>query len=108
MNDQTGNKGKTLSVISYMTLMGALIAYVLNQAKKNSLVSFHIRQSIGLQLFGFIISYILKYMLNFSWYVVVAIFVLLFLIGLNGAIHGEYKKIPVVGGLFQKWFKNIG
>ncbi len=41
-----------------------------------------------------------------SWIVSIFIFVL-WIIGFIGAIQGEEKKVPLLGDLFQDWFKGI-
>ena len=33
---------------------------------------------------------------------------ILWVIGLIGAIQGEEKKVPLLGDMFQDWFKGIG
>ncbi len=48
MNNQTVNEGKTIAIISYLTFIGTIIAFIMNQNKQNSFASFHIRQTVGL------------------------------------------------------------
>ncbi|MGB1450928.1 MAG: hypothetical protein ACPG7E_04370, partial [Marinirhabdus sp.] len=48
MEDNTVTEGKTIAIISYITFIGLIIAFVMNNEKKNSFASFHIRQSLGL------------------------------------------------------------
>jgi uncharacterized membrane protein len=109
MNNQTVNDGKTLAIICYITLIGTIIAFVLNQNKQNPFASFHIRQSIGIGLLSFVVSFITRFTYfnwidNLMWLGVFA----LWIIGLIGAAQGEEKKIPLLGNQFQEWFKNIG
>ena len=52
----TVEEGKTMAIISYLTFIGTIIAYVMNNDKKNSFASFHIRQMIGLSIFSLINS----------------------------------------------------
>lgn len=107
MVNQTVQEGKTMAIISYITWIGTLIAFVMNNDKHNSFAAFHIRQMIGLSLFSVGVSFIGKY----AWFVAgilgIGLFVL-WIIGLIGAINGEEKKVPFVGDLFQDWFKGIG
>ena len=44
MNTGTVQEGKTIAIISYITIIGLIIAFIMNQSKKNSFASFHIRQ----------------------------------------------------------------
>jgi len=53
------NSGKTIAIISYLTFIGLIIAFVMNNEKKEPFASFHIRQSLGLALLGFSLSFIM-------------------------------------------------
>lgn len=109
MHNQTVQEGKTMAIISYITIIGTLIAFILNQNKHNYFASFHIRQALGIFLAGMLVNFINRYadigllnvLLNASLFV-------LWIIGLIGAIQGEEKRIPLLGDQFQEWFRNIG
>jgi uncharacterized membrane protein len=109
MNNQTVTEGKTIAIICYLTFIGTIIAFIMNQNKQNTFASFHIRQAIGLILLGFILN-ILQMYLDLFWIgsVLWLGLIILWLIGFIGAIQGEEKKIPLLGDQFQEWFKNIG
>ena len=101
--------GKTIAIISYLTVIGTVIALILNNSKKNSFASFHIRQAIGLYLLLFVINLLIRYN-SLGWLgnlLSLGAFVLV-IMGLIGAIQGEEKRIPYLGNQFQEWFKNIG
>ena len=51
MNNQTVQEGKTVAIISYITWIGTLIAFIMNNDKRNSFAAFRIRQMIGLSIF---------------------------------------------------------
>lgn len=107
MENHTVQEGKTMALISYITWIGTLIAFVMNNDKRNSFAAFHIRQMIGLSLFSVGISFIARYV----WFVAGILGIILFvfwIIGFIGAFNGEEKKVPFVGDLFQDWFKAIG
>jgi len=109
MNTQNVNEGKTIAIISYITFIGTIIAFIMNQDKRNSFASFHIRQATGLILLGLLISFLSRY-LHFGWagnILSLGVFAL-WIIGLIGAIQGEEKSVPLLGNQFQEWFKNIG
>ena len=108
MENQTVNEGKTAAIISYITIFGTIIAFFMNNSKKNSFASFHIRQMIGLFLISMINKYIIYDFLGSTagWIVGVLLFVL-WIIGFIGAIKGEEKLVPVVGEHFQNWFKGV-
>ena len=107
MENETVNQGKTIAIISYITFVGTIIAYFMNNTQKNSFASFHIRQIISLALFG-LVNQIAIAKINGTLAMVVAILLfVLWVIGFIGAVKGEEKSVPVVGDQFQEWFKNI-
>ena len=107
MENETVNEGKTIAIISYITFVGTIIAYFMNNSKKNTFASFHIRQMIGLALLGLINQYtVTKINGTLGLVVAIGLFVL-WIIGIIGAVKGEEKSVPVVGDQFQEWFKNI-
>lgn len=109
MENQTVHEGKTIAIISYITFIGTIIAFVMNNDKHNSFAAFHIRQMIGLSIFSLANTFIIGRYASYSvtGLVGLALFVL-WIIGFIGAIQGEEKRVPFVGDLFQDWFKNIG
>ena len=108
MTSQTVNEGKTMAIISYITIVGTLIAFISNNNKKNSFTSFHIRQMIGLNVLYFVNQWIIYKFIGSTvgWAFGVVVFVL-WIIGVIGAVKSEEKKVPVIGDQFQDWFKNI-
>lgn len=107
MENQTVQEGKTMAIISYITWIGTLIAFVMNNEKHNAFAAFHIRQMVGLSLFSLGISIIGKYA-GFVAVILGIILFVLWVIGIIGAANGEEKRVPFVGDLFQDWFKAIG
>lgn len=108
MNNQTVNEGKTTAIISYITWIGTLIAFIMNNDKRNSFAAFHIRQMIGITIFSLANTFIIaRYGGIWASGVIGIVLFVLWIIGFIGAIQGEEKKIPLVGDLFQDWFKEI-
>lgn len=109
MENLSNKEGKTAAIISYITIIGTIIAFVMNQSNRNSFASFHIRQAIGIYLLFFVVNLLTRYGMM-GWVdnlLYIGVFVLL-IIGIIGAVQGEEKKIPFLGDQFQEWFKNIG
>lgn len=99
---------KTLASISYITLLGTIIATILNNDKKNPFASFHIRQALGIFLLFMALGYPIGYFDN--WMISSALWVSIFVLwiyGFIGALQGEMRSVPLVGDLFQKIFKNL-
>lgn len=107
MENQTVNEGKTTAIIAYFWWVGLIIAFVMNNSKKNTFASFHIRQVLGLLLLNVVVSLLYKYAGSTAGMLVGLGTFVLWIIGLIGAFKGEEKSIPLVGDLFQDWFKGI-
>ncbi|OIQ18690.1 MAG: hypothetical protein BM557_07150 [Flavobacterium sp. MedPE-SWcel] len=106
--DKTVEEGKTMAIVSYLTIIGCIIALVMNSEKKNYFSSFHIRQALGTILLFFILGYPIGYF-N-SWMISSAFYIFFFIIwvyGFLGAVQGKTYLVPVVGPFFQKTFKNL-
>ncbi|MBT8286739.1 MAG: hypothetical protein HKN00_09405 [Flavobacteriaceae bacterium] len=109
MNNEAVEEGKTIAVISYITIFGVLIAFFMNNEKKNQFAAFHIRQSLGLWLTFFAIGLVVS---NFdSWLASIAFYIffgVLFIYGLLTALGGSTTPAPVLGAFFQKFFSGLG
>ena len=109
MENVTVNEGKTIAIISYITWIGTLIAFIMNNDKKNSFAAFHIRQMIGLSILSIINSFVVYKFLGYGASSIIGIgLLILWVIGFIGAIQGEEKSVPLLGDQFQEWFKGIG
>lgn len=101
--------GKSNAIIAYLTLIGFIIALVLNNEKKNSFTSFHIRQSLGLICTGFALGLInivpiIGWIVGLLGTIVIIVF---WVIGLIAAINGQEKHVPILGEHYQKWFSSL-
>ncbi|WP_241243837.1 YtxH domain-containing protein [Flagellimonas beolgyonensis] len=94
--------GKTVAIIAHITLIGWIVAIIMNSSNKTELGSFYIRQVLGIFLILFVISFIP--VLNFLGWLFCAI---LWIISLIGAINGNRKPVFLVGETFQNWFKSL-
>jgi uncharacterized membrane protein len=94
--------GKTKAIVAHITWIGWVIALVINSSEKDELASFYIRQLLGLYLFSIVISFIP--IINIIGWIATLVF---WIISLIGAVNGEQKEIPLVGKLFQDWFKAL-
>jgi uncharacterized membrane protein len=109
MSDTTSDDGKTIAIISYITLIGWIIALVMHNNDKTDLGAFHIRQSLGIICVAIALS-IINAVIGipiFGWIIQLAI-IAFWILGFIGAIQGEKKPVPLLGEQFQEWFKGIG
>ena len=89
---------KTVAILGYITLIGFIVAIVLNSNKKTKLGAFHLRQMLG-----FFVTGILCIIPLLGLLIALCIFVL-WIMGLISAIKGEMKPVPLLGAYYQKWF----
>lgn len=106
MTNQISNNGKTVAIVSYITWIGWIVAFVLNSSNKTSLGFFHLRQSGFIHiLFAALslISFVFRGVGLISVLVGIAYVLLLILaiIGLVSALNGEEKKVPFIGDMAQ-------
>jgi uncharacterized membrane protein len=102
-------EGKTIALIAYLTIVGLVIALVMNNDKKNTFAAFHIKQSLGIMLTGFAVG-LVSWIPFLGWLVgFAALFVLVYLwvSGLLYAINGKEKVVPILGHKYAEWFKGI-
>lgn len=114
--NSTTDDGKTVAIISYLTLIGWVIAYVMYGSNKQPLSAYHIRQSLGIMITGFLF-YILQFMLFYvpfiGWLItliMIPIGLLLFvcwIMGLIAAINGEEKPVPLIGNKIQEMLSSL-
>lgn len=103
---------KTLSIVSYLGIIGWLIAYFMGKEKMDNLLKYHLKQSLGLA----IVSIVFMVALNILAMVVPALGILgllslailvFWIIGMINAANAVTKPIPVVGKMFEDKFDFI-
>ena len=121
----TGDNGKTVAIVSYLTIVGWLIAYLaMHKDNKTELGSYQLRQTLLFHILSIIVSWILAWIFGailltsgdlltglslvstLNWIVRIGLFVF-WLIGFIGAINGEKKPIPFIGDRAQTMFSGI-
>lgn len=106
--DESIEKGKMTAIVSYVLIVGVLIAISMNSENKNKFASFHIRQALGLSIMfislGLLISNFESPMITFSMWIFMSV---LWSYGMITAIKGQTIAIPLLGDLFQKLFKKL-
>jgi len=107
MDQTTKEQGKTMAIVSYITIIGLAIAYFTNQGdKKNEFVSFHVGQSLRIWIFAIVLSIavfilimvtsisLLSYLTYLPW--------VLAILGAINAMNLKDEKIPVIGDIGGK------
>ena len=101
---------KTVAILSYLTLIGFIVAIVMHSSNKTSLGAFHLRQCLGLILASIaaaIGATIIAFIPFVGWIVAPCIwlgFFVLWVMGLLAAINGKKEPMPILGAQFQQWF----
>jgi len=125
MTDKVGNNiDKTIGIVAYVTLIGFIIAIVMNSDKKDEEKKFgayHLRQSLGLiitsigLMIGISIITAILSAISFGLGLTLSgiLFPLMYLgilalliIGIINASNGEKKPLPLVGEFIEKTLKN--
>ena len=103
-------KKRTVAIISYITLVGWLIAYFnYNKGKKHSLEKFHLEQSLGLGITASILNIILGLAYTLDSYFLIPLIInnfLFFIISIAGIISGYYSvrlPLPFIGSYFDSF-----
>ena len=98
---------KTLSIVSYITLIGWLVSFFARPDKKDELVNYHLEQSLGLIITSFalnIIFTILAGIISAFSYVSMAVGIVLLILLILGCITAskvEKKPLPIIGAMFE-------
>ncbi|WP_281233118.1 DUF4870 domain-containing protein [Flavobacterium gelatinilyticum] len=105
---------KTLSILSYVTIIGWIIAFVKSKdtTPKSDLVVYHLKQGFGIFLLTFAVNIALSivlavvpslYFLSFVGYA----FLILWIFGIINAANEQKRPIPVIGKMFEDKFDFI-
>ncbi|WP_289659926.1 DUF4870 domain-containing protein [Flavobacterium panacagri] len=102
---------KTLSILSYITIIGWIVAFVKSKdlTPKSDLVNYHLKQGFGIFLVSLAINIALSivvsivpalYFLSYVGYVIL----ILWIFGIINAANEQKKPIPVIGKIFEDKF----
>ncbi len=105
MQSNYEKQGKTEAIVAYITIIGTIIAFFMNQDTKNKFTSFHIRQALGLWIMFYLLTAFAEIFGFFFIHIGFWIFsIILIIYGLILASREEEKTVPIVGSYFQEWF----
>lgn len=103
--ESPGSQAKTIAIIAYMTMVGALIAITMNLEPQHDFARFHTRQAFGLHLgllgFALLLS---QWFHPYAWVAMYIAYFVLWLYGFLAALQGKKREVPLVGSYFQGWF----
>ncbi|WP_460220167.1 YtxH domain-containing protein [Psychroserpens sp. MEBiC05023] len=93
--------GKNVAIIAHFTLIGWIIALVMNNGNKTEFGSFYVRQMLGLILCSLV--GIIPVLGLFLWIVVFVAWIM----SLISALGGKMQPTFLFGKQFQEWFKSL-
>lgn len=100
MEQSVKEEGKTIAIIAYVTIIGLIIAFIMNNNKNNEFAKFHIGQSLRISILAITIN-ILGSFLPSSLAIVGTLLTLgvfvLWILGLVNAINLKETPVPVIG-----------
>jgi uncharacterized membrane protein len=112
-NQAPATNNMAVGILSYLGIILWIIAYIIHGNGKTAYGAFHLRQGLGLAIAAialYIVYFILLMVVPFLGLIfgLVFIAILVFMIiGIINAAKFENKPLPVVGGMFEKWFAGI-
>lgn len=89
------------AIVAHITIIGWIVALIVNSNQRDEFSSFFIRQTLGLHL----IFFALRLVPFVGWILSIVVFAF-WLLSLIYAIQGEAKMIPF-GEYFQDWFRAL-
>jgi len=104
---------RTVAILTYVTIIGFIIAIVMHGNKKTALGAFHLRQGLGLFITAVVAWFacmVIAFIpvLNLITFILgpavtIGLFVL-WLMGIIAAVNGQQKPIPLLGEKYREWF----
>lgn len=109
-----------VAILSYLTLIGFIVAIILHGQKKTALGAYHLRQALGFMIVaivasvGFmIVSTILAFIPFLGWIAALLLslaltlgVLALWIIGLLNALNRQMKPLPLIGGYSDQYLAN--
>lgn len=103
------DNGKTTAIVAHITLIGWIVALIMNNDNKKPLASFYLRQMLGLLIMALAGSVVTMIPL-LGWIVGPVLSIgafVLWIISLINAANERMEPIPLVGEYFQDWFRSL-
>lgn len=111
MKFKTKMNKKKISIISYITILGWIVSYILySNGGKSPLAKYHLKQSFGLgilgALFGITSMIVVPETPSLTvLFIVIKLGMFIFLtLGIRNAINQQQKPVPVIGSIFTDRF----
>ncbi|TRX56778.1 DUF4870 domain-containing protein [Thalassomonas sp. M1454] len=93
---------KTIAVISYLSIIGWIIALLLHGKNPSKLAVFHLRQSLG-----FILTWVLLTFIPLIGWILALPVLALWCIGIYNAFEEKMLPVPFLGDFYQHSFNSL-
>jgi len=100
MEQSVKEEGKTMAIIAYVTIIGLIIAFFMNNSKNNEFAKFHIGQSVRISILAIansVIGQFLPGMLSIVSTIISIGVLVLWVLGLINAINLKDEPVPLIG-----------
>lgn len=105
---------KTISIISYLTIAGWLISFIIyHSGGRSAFAQYHLRQSFGLGVFGAVTGMAFFPILQgnplilYLCSILVSTILIVLIFGIANAVNQKQKPLPVIGTMFVDRFNFI-
>ena len=97
---------KTVAILSYLTIIGFIVAIFMYQNQKTRLGAFHLRQVLGIVVTGLAgsVCMVVPILGWIVWFFVAIVLFVLWVMGLLSAVRGDMRPVPLLGEHYQRWF----
>ncbi|MGC1515191.1 MAG: hypothetical protein WA810_06395 [Maribacter sp.] len=105
MDQSIKEEGKTIAIIAYITIIGLIIAFIMNSSKNNEFAKFHIGQSLRIAILGIVLNIVTRLLpdsLSIIGTIVSLGILVLWVLGLINAINLKAEPLPVIGTIGEK------
>lgn len=106
MEQSTVDEGKTMAIIAYVTVIGLIVAYFMNNSKNNEFAKFHIGQSLRIFILGIIIAIVVNILVSITGIGILSylsyIPLVLIILGIMNAVNGKAEPLPIIGTIGGK------
>ena len=105
-------KERNIGIVAYLTIIGWVIALVMNSERRSAYGFFHLRQMFGIMVTAFAFHALTWFRFDYGYVYPMENFgrLLLFVLWLLAfipAAKGEQREIPFIGAYYQEWFRFI-
>jgi len=96
------DNARLLAAVSYLTIVGWLVALCFCGSYKNTLMHFHLRQSLGLIISAAVLSFV-----PLIGWLLLCVLAVYWVLAFIHALKGDFYQVPLIGLYFQQHFNFI-